>query len=156
MPRRGNFAISDGKVTLHQQQLELGAYPHAKVVCYISVSISATITTCFGENTNGVSLFYPGLDRQNKVITARHISKCTEFGTISELPLNRKETGNTLETRGLTYSYTFYTIPKRSTYGRFASAKNALISCKGTKDFPESQRICVLLASFMLWQTDSG
>ena len=26
----------------------------------------------------------------------------------------------------------------------------------GTKDFPESQRICVLLASFMLWQTDSG
>ena len=33
---------------------------------------------------------------------------------------------------------------------------NAFISCKGTKDFPESQRICVLLASFMLWQTDSG
>ena len=41
---------------------------------------------------------------------------------ISELPLNRKETGNTLETRGLTYSYTFYTYPK-----------NALTDCKGTK-----------------------
>ena len=40
---------------------------------------------------------------------------------ISELPLNRKETGNTLETRGLTYSYTFYTIPK-----------NAHLGCKGT------------------------
>ena len=51
---------------------------------------------------------------------------------ISELPLNRKETGNTLETRGLTYYYTFYTIPKRSTYGRFASAKNAHLGCKGT------------------------
>ena len=38
---------------------------------------------------------------------------------ISELPLNKKETGNTLETRGLTYSYTFLTKPKRSTYGRF-------------------------------------
>ena len=97
------------------------------------MSISATITTCFGEDTNGVSLFYPGLDRHNKVITARHISKCTEFGTISELPLNRKETGNTLETRGLTYSYTFLTKPKRSTYGRFVSAKNAHLGCKDTK-----------------------
>jgi len=50
------------------------------------------------------------------------------------LPIRQAETGNTLETRGLTYSYTFYTNPK-----------NAFISCKGTKDFPESQRICVLL-----------
>lgn len=41
---------------------------------------------------------------------------------ISELPLNKKETGNTLETRGLTYSYTFLTKPK-----------NAHRECKGTK-----------------------
>ena len=40
---------------------------------------------------------------------------------ISELPLNKKETGNTLETRGLTYSYTFLTKPK-----------NAHLGCKGT------------------------
>jgi len=51
---------------------------------------------------------------------------------ISELPLDKKGTGNTLETRGLTYSYTFFTKPKRSTYGRFASAKNAHLGCKGT------------------------
>ena len=49
---------------------------------------------------------------------------------ISELPLNKEDTGNTLETRGLTYSYTFLTNPK-----------NALIGCKGTKLFPYSQRI---------------
>ena len=41
---------------------------------------------------------------------------------ISELPLNRKEIGNTLETRGLTYSYTLLTKPK-----------NAHLGCKGTK-----------------------
>lgn len=40
---------------------------------------------------------------------------------ISVLPLRQNETGNTLETRGLTYSYTFYTDPK-----------NALSGCKGT------------------------
>ena len=40
---------------------------------------------------------------------------------INELPLNKKEIGNTWETRGLTYSYTFYTNPK-----------NALTGCKGT------------------------
>ena len=40
---------------------------------------------------------------------------------IRELPLSKKETGNTLETRGLTYSYTFYTNPK-----------NALPGCRGT------------------------
>ena len=41
---------------------------------------------------------------------------------INELPLNKKEIGNTLETRGLTYSYTFLTKPK-----------NAHLGCKGTK-----------------------
>ncbi len=41
---------------------------------------------------------------------------------IRELPLSKKETGNTLETRGLTYSYTFLTKPK-----------NAHLECKGTK-----------------------
>ena len=41
---------------------------------------------------------------------------------ISELPLNKEDTGNTLETRGLTYSYTFLTNPK-----------NAHRECKGTK-----------------------
>ena len=41
---------------------------------------------------------------------------------IRELPLSKKETGNTLETRGLTYSYTFLTNPK-----------NAHRECKGTK-----------------------
>ena len=54
---------------------------------------------------------------------------------ISELPLNRKETGNTLETRGLTYSYTFYTIPK-----------NAHLDCKGTKLFSHNQRVRLLFA----------
>ena len=54
---------------------------------------------------------------------------------ISELPLNRKETGNTLETRGLTYSHTFYTIPK-----------NAHLDCKGTKLFPHIQRVRLLFA----------
>jgi len=38
------------------------------------------------------------------------------------LPLNEKDEGNTLETRGLTYSYTFLTKPK-----------NAHRECKGTK-----------------------
>ncbi|MBQ7472709.1 MAG: virulence RhuM family protein, partial [Prevotella sp.] len=46
---------------------------------------------------------------------------------ISELPLNRKEIGNTLETRGLTYSYSFLTKPK-----------NAHLGCKGTKLFPNN------------------
>ena len=41
---------------------------------------------------------------------------------ISELPLNKEDTGNTLETIGLTYSYTFLTNPK-----------NAHRECKGTK-----------------------
>ena len=40
---------------------------------------------------------------------------------IRELPLSKKETGNTLETRGLTYSYTFLTKPKIAHLG-----------CKGT------------------------
>ena len=35
---------------------------------------------------------------------------------ISELPLDKKETGNTLETRELTYSYTFLTKPKNTQY----------------------------------------
>ena len=54
---------------------------------------------------------------------------------ISELPLNKKETGNTLETRGLTYSYTFLTKPK-----------NAHLECKGTKLFPNNQRVRLLFA----------
>ncbi len=58
---------------------------------------------------------------------------------ISELPLNKKETGNTLETKSVTYSYTLLTKPKHSTYGRFASAKNAHLGCKGTKLFPHHQ-----------------
>lgn len=41
---------------------------------------------------------------------------------IRELPLSKKETGNTLETRGLTYSYTFLTKPKIAHLG-----------CKGIK-----------------------
>ena len=65
---------------------------------------------------------------------------------IRELPLSKKETGNTLETRGLTYSYTFRTKSKRSTYGRFASAKNAHLECKGTKLFPHNQRARLLFA----------
>lgn len=54
---------------------------------------------------------------------------------ISELPLNKKETGNTLETRGLTYSYTFRT-----------KSKNAHLECKGTKLFPHNQRVRLLFA----------
>jgi len=65
---------------------------------------------------------------------------------ISELPLNKKGTGNTSETRGLTYSYTFLTKSKRSTYGRFASAKNAHLECKDTKLFPHNQRVRLLFA----------
>ena len=54
---------------------------------------------------------------------------------IRELPLSKKETGNTLETRGLTYSHTFYTIPK-----------NAHLDCKGTKLFSHNQRVRLLFA----------
>ena len=43
---------------------------------------------------------------------------------INQLPLYKEETGNTLETRGLTYSYTFLTKPK-----------NAHLGCKGIKIF---------------------
>ena len=68
---------------------------------------------------------------------------------ISELPLNRKEAGNTLETRGLTYSYTFLTKPKRSTYGRFASAKNAHLGCKGTKQIPSCQMVSYIFFKFI-------
>ena len=55
---------------------------------------------------------------------------------IRELPLNKKETGNTLETRGLTYSYIFLTKPK-----------NAHLECKGIKLFPYSQKVRLLFAS---------
>ena len=68
---------------------------------------------------------------------------------ISELPLNKKETGNTLETRELTYSYTFLTKPKRSTYGRFASAKNAHLGCKGTKQIPFCQMVSYVIFKFI-------
>jgi hypothetical protein len=48
-----------------------------------------------------------------------------ETGTYQNVPdnnsLSKKETDNTLETRGLTYSYPFYTNPK-----------NAHLGCKGT------------------------
>ena len=54
---------------------------------------------------------------------------------IRELPLSKKETGNTLETRGLTYSYPFYTNPK-----------NTHLGCKGTKLFPNNQRVRLLFA----------
>ena len=54
---------------------------------------------------------------------------------IRELPLSKKETGNTLETRGLTYSYTFRT-----------KSKNAHLECKGTKLFPHNQRVRLLFA----------
>ena len=54
---------------------------------------------------------------------------------IRELPLSKKETGNTLGTRGLTYSYTFLTKPK-----------NAHLECKGTKLFPHNQRVRLLFA----------
>ena len=54
---------------------------------------------------------------------------------ISELPLNKEDTGNTLETRGLTYSYTFRT-----------KSKNAHLECKGTKLFPRNQRVRLLFA----------
>ena len=47
----------------------------------------------------------------------------------------KKEIGNTLETRGLTYSYTFLTKPK-----------NAHLECKGTKLFPNNQRVRLLFA----------
>ena len=47
---------------------------------------------------------------------------------IRGLPLKKKETGNTLETRELTYSYTFLTKPKIAHLG-----------CKGTKLFPHNQ-----------------
>ena len=54
---------------------------------------------------------------------------------IRELPLSKKETGNTLETRGLTYSYTFRT-----------KSKNAHLECKGTKLFPHNHRVRLLFA----------
>ena len=54
---------------------------------------------------------------------------------ISELPLNKKETGNTLETRGLTYSYTFLTKPKRSTHGRFALRRTLILGAKVQNSF---------------------
>ena len=47
---------------------------------------------------------------------------------ISELPLEKEETGNTLETKSVTYSYTFLTKPKNAHHG-----------CKGTKLFPHNQ-----------------
>ena len=57
---------------------------------------------------------------------------------ISELPLNRKEIGNTLETRGLTYSYTFLTKPK-----------NAHLGCKGTKQIPSCQMVSYIFFKFI-------
>ena len=57
---------------------------------------------------------------------------------ISELPLNKKETGNTLETRGLTYSYTFLTKPK-----------NAHLGCKDTKQIPSCQMVSYTFFKFI-------
>ena len=55
---------------------------------------------------------------------------------INQLPSQKEETGNTLETRGLTYSYTFYTNPK-----------DALTGCKGIKEFANVQTFLSLFAS---------
>lgn len=57
---------------------------------------------------------------------------------ISELPLNKKETGNTLETRGLTYSYTFLAKPK-----------NAHLGCKDTKQIPSCQMVSYTFFMFI-------
>ena len=61
---------------------------------------------------------------------------------IRELPLIKKETGNTLETRGLTYSYTFYTNPK-----------NTHLGCKGTKHFPNSQKVSTTFSDLLYINT---
>ena len=61
---------------------------------------------------------------------------------IRELPLSKKETGNTLETRGLTYSYPFYTNPK-----------NTHLGCKGTKHFPNSQKVSTTFSDLLYINT---
>ena len=57
---------------------------------------------------------------------------------ISEFPLNKKEIGNTLETRGLTYPYTFLTKPK-----------NAHLRCKDTKQIPSCQMVSYTFFKFI-------
>ena len=75
----------------------------------------------FFSYTTSEALLLTPEQRQNSRIPIFNLN-------ISELPLNKKETGNTLETRGLTYSYTFYTNPK-----------NTLAGCKVTKESANAQ-----------------
>lgn len=75
----------------------------------------------FGNNTN---LFHCKTCwlRISQIVRSPNSRTPISYLNISELPLNRKEIGNTLETRGLTYSYTFLTKPKIAHLG-----------CKGMK-----------------------
>ena len=52
--------------------------------------------------------------------------------------MNKKETGNTLETRELTYSYTFLTKPKIAHLG-----------CKNTKQIPSCQMVSYIFFKFI-------
>ena len=59
---------------------------------------------------------------------------------ISVLPIRKVKIGNTLETRGLTHSYTFCKNPK-----------NALTGCKGTKESANTQTFFRLFAFLQLF-----
>ena len=75
-------------------------------------------------------------DEERRLVKRLQNSRTSIFElNIRELPLSKKETGNTLETRGLTYSYTFLTKPNIAHLG-----------CKGTKLFPHNQRVRLLFA----------
>jgi len=50
-------------------------------------------------------------DVNQQQVDGRHNGWSFDCSFSHELPLNEKDEGNTLETRGLTYSYTFLTKP---------------------------------------------
>ncbi len=79
-------------------------------------------------------------DNNTKNVTKKNDTNSQILLEISMLPLRQNETGNTLETRGLTYSYTFYTNPK-----------NALTGCKGTKESANAQTFFGLFASLYVY-----
>ena len=81
------------------------------------------------------SKFFYTIHEEENLVRSQNSGTSIFDLNIRELPLSKKETGNTLETRGLTYSYTFRT-----------KSKNAHLECKGTKLFPHNQRVRLLFA----------
>jgi hypothetical protein len=67
---------------LDQQQLETGAYPHAKMKRDVLMGISSAIPPGFGSNSDSAGFLYPLFDGQHKIVASRLISNCTEFGII--------------------------------------------------------------------------